>query len=267
MPQITINDISLHYEQHGAGEDLVLIGGLGADHQVWKSTLRHFSKHYRVLTFDNRGAGQSSAPDFPYTTEMMANDTLGLMDALHISRAHILGHSMGGRIAQQIALIAPEKVNRLIIACSHAKSSAISSMILSMREKLQEANVSKELLAEYTMPFLFGEAFLKNTAQVKGFIQWTLQNPRPQSAIGYKNQLLAVRAHDVTHQLNQITAPTLIIAGSEDILAPAASLESMSKSIKNSAFKSIADCAHMPHVEKSHEFFNAVLRFLDSPLK
>jgi 3-oxoadipate enol-lactonase len=267
MPQTTVNDISLYYEQHGAGEDLVLIGGLGADHQVWKSTLRHFSKHYRVLTLDNRGAGQSSAPDFPYTTEMMANDILQLMDALHISRAHILGHSMGGRIAQQIALIAPEKVNQLIIACSHAKSSAVSTMILSMREKLQAADVSKELLAEYTMPFLFGETFLKNTVQVKGFIQWTLQNPRPQSAIGYKNQLLAVKSHDLTHRLNQITAPTLIIAGNEDILAPAASLQSMANSMKNSVFKSIADCAHMPHVEKPHAFFDIVLRFLDLSLK
>src|SRR3990167_9486363 len=117
MPKITANNISMHYEQHGTGDDLVLIGGLTSDHQVWKSALRILSQYFRVLIFDNRGAGQTDTPDLPYTTELMAKDTLALMTALNIPRAHIVGHSLGGCIAQQMALIAPDKVKKLVIAC------------------------------------------------------------------------------------------------------------------------------------------------------
>lgn len=262
MPLQTVNNIQLYYEQHGTGPDLVLIGGLSSDHQVWKSTLRIFSKHFRVLIFDNRGAGQSSTPDYPYTTEMMAHDVLQLMEKLPISKTHVLGHSMGGRIAQQMTLIAPEKINKCVTVCSPAKSSHLSSMIFSMREKLQDLKLSDELLAEYVMPFLFGEEFLENKILIKGFIQWTLQNEYPQSAIGFKQQLHAVKKHNIEHQLSQIKTPTLVMGGSEDILAPIAALEKLSKSLKNSTFVTIPGCAHMPHVEKSREFAEIVLNFL-----
>lgn len=263
MPQLTLNNnISLYYEQHGSGEDLVLIGGLTSDHQVWKSTLRLFSKHFRVLIFDNRGAGRSSTPDVPYTMEMMAQDTVQLMDALHISHAHILGHSMGGGIAQQIALLAPEKINKLVIACSRSKPNALASMVFSMRVKLQEMGMSNEGLAEYVMPFLFGDEFLNNPLLVKGFIQWTLRNPFPQTEKGYRSQLHAAITRDFSDQLHQITTPTLVIAGEEDILMKPKHAEQVSKSIKNSTFITIPNCAHMPHVEKSKEFAEIVLQFL-----
>ncbi|OGT41191.1 MAG: hypothetical protein A3F13_08125 [Gammaproteobacteria bacterium RIFCSPHIGHO2_12_FULL_40_19] len=263
MPQLTLNNnISLYYEQHGSGEDLVLIGGLTSDHQVWKSTLRLFSKHFRVLIFDNRGAGQSSTPDFPYTMEMMAQDTLQLMEALHIPRAHILGHSMGGGIAQQMALMAPEKIDKLIIACSRAKPNALANMVFSMREKLQAGGMANDGLAEYVMPFLFGDEFLNNPLLVKGFIQWTLRNPFPQSAIGYKHQLYASSTRDFSAQLHQIALPTLVIAGEEDILMKPKQGMELSKSLKNSTFVTMLNCAHMPHVEKSKEFAEIVLEFL-----
>lgn len=263
MPTATINNISIYYEQHGEGtDDLILIGGLSSDHQVWKSTLRHFSTHFRILIFDNRGAGKSSTPDYPYTTEMMAQDVLQLMDLLGIKRAHVLGHSMGGCIAQQIALLAPEKINKMIIACSRAKPNALANMALTTREKLQAAGMPIEILAEYVMPLLFSETFLQNTAQVKGFIQWTMQNPNPQSAMGFSHQLHAVKTHNVADRLSEIHVPTLVIAGDEDILMPKASANIFSESLKNSEFVVIPDCAHMPHVEKSREFAEIVMRFL-----
>jgi pimeloyl-ACP methyl ester carboxylesterase len=263
MPITTINNISIYYEQHGEGsDDLILIGGLSSDHQVWKSTLRHFSKQFRILIFDNRGAGRSSTPDYPYTTDMMANDVLQLMDLLEIKRAHVLGHSMGGCIAQQIALLAPERINKMIVACSRAKPNVLANMALTMREKLQAAGMPIEILAEYVMPLLFSETFLQNSCQVKGFIQWTMQNPHPQSALGFSHQLHAVKTHDVSNRLAEIHAPTLVIAGDEDILMPKASAKVFAENIKNSEFVVIPDCAHMPHVEKSREFAEHVMRFL-----
>ncbi|MCX7125814.1 MAG: alpha/beta hydrolase [Gammaproteobacteria bacterium] len=263
MPILTINNIPIYYEQHGTdGDDLILIGGLTSDHQVWKSTLRYFSAHFRVLIFDNRGAGQSGTPDFPYTTELMATDALQLMDALKISRAHIIGHSMGGCIAQQMALIAPDKINKMIIMCSRAKPSAFGAMVLLMRKKLQSLGITDDVLAEYMMPFLFSEAFLKNTLHLKGFIQWTMRNPHPQTAAGFSNQLQAVLNHNVFEKLNMIEAETLVIAGDEDLLMPVRDAKIIAESLKNCHFISIPHCAHMPHVEKSKEFVDAVLGFI-----
>lgn len=263
MPLQKINDIELYYEQHGTGDDLILIGGLGADHQVWKSTLRLFSRHFRVTIFDNRGAGKSSTPDKAYSIELMAKDVLQLMDALSISRANIIGHSMGGCIAQQVCLLAPQHVKKCIIACTRAKPTVLANMILSMREKLQRVNVSDELLVEYVMPFLFSEAFLKSSAHVKGFIQWTMQNPNPQSARSFANQLHAVMTHNIFDRLHEIEVPTLVIAGAEDILMPANQAEIVSKTLKNGRFMIMDGCAHMPHVEKSKEFGEIVRKFLD----
>ena len=264
MPILKINDIDMYYEQQGSGPDLVLIGGLTSDHQVWKSTLRLLSPHFRVLIFDNRGAGQTSTPDYPYTIEMMANDTLALMSALNISKAHILGHSMGGGIAMQMALLAPTRVNKLITACARGKISAVSSMIFSMREKLQAMGIGNEVLAEYVMPFLFSEEFLKINLNVSGFSQWTLRNPHPQSAIGFKHQLNASRSIDFTGKLEKITSPALVIGGTEDMIATLAQTQSLAKSLQNGTFAAIENCAHMPHVEYPREFGEIVLRFLTS---
>lgn len=264
MPQLTVNNISLYFERHGAGDDLILIGGLTSDHQVWKSTLRELSKHFRVLIFDNRGAGQSSTPNYPYTMEMMATDTLQLMDALKIGRAHIVGHSMGGGIAQQIALMAPERINKLILVCSRTQPNALASMVFSMRAKLIENNFDQKDIANYMMPFLFGDDFLNNPLLVKGFVQWTVKNPFPQSALGYQHQLHASSTRDFTDQLHQIKTPTLLIAGEEDILMRPKQAKIVSKSLKNSTFMMMDNCAHMPHVEKSKEFVDIVLGFLSA---
>ena len=262
MPHVNINDIKLYYEQHGNGPDLILIGGLTADHQAWKSSVRLLSPDFRLLIFDNRGAGQSDAPDYPYTIEMMADDTLQLMNALSISHAHILGHSMGGAIAQQIALTSPEKIDKLILVSTRAKISAIGEMLFNMREKLQAFGMPDDLLAEYVMPFLFNEKFLQNKTNVKGFLHWTLQNPFPQSSLGFKHQFHASRTRDFTDQLCAISLSTLIIVGTEDILVPMDYAKNFSTLFKNSTLQTMFNCAHMPHVENSHLLAQIIIKFL-----
>src|SRR5467141_1712195 len=105
MPQVRVNDINIHYDIHGAGEPLLMIMGLGASSAAWDPDLvALLSKDFRVITFDNRGTGQSDKPDSPYSIEMFADDAAGLLDKLDIGRAHIFGVSMGGMIAQEFAL-------------------------------------------------------------------------------------------------------------------------------------------------------------------
>ena len=119
MPTALANSIHIHYDIHGAGEPVVLIGGLGSDAYLWTRQIPALAQGFQVIAFDNRGAGASDKPDEPYTIPMFAADTAGLLDALGIEKAHIVGASMGGFIAQEFALTYPQRVNRLVLACTH----------------------------------------------------------------------------------------------------------------------------------------------------
>src|SRR5215468_1539539 len=114
MPTVRVNDIDLYYQVAGAGETLVLIAGFACDHTIWELMLPALTPHYRVVTFDNRGAGQTSAPHAPYSVRQMADDTAGLLDGLGRGPVHVAGHSMGGMIAQELALNYPDRVRSLM---------------------------------------------------------------------------------------------------------------------------------------------------------
>lgn len=115
MPTVNANNIAIYYEIHGAGEPLMLISGLNSDHTLYRGIVPQLAERYQVIVFDNRGVGQTEKPDIPYSIEMMAEDTAGLLSVLGIERAHILGASMGGRIAVALALQHPELVESLIL--------------------------------------------------------------------------------------------------------------------------------------------------------
>lgn len=115
MPKTKIGEIHIYYEEHGQGLPLIMILGLGQDTATWGFQISEFSKQFRVIVLDNRDSGKSSRCSEIYTTEMMARDTLGLMDYLGIERTHLLGTSMGGMIAQHVALMASERVISLIL--------------------------------------------------------------------------------------------------------------------------------------------------------
>ncbi|MBI2132861.1 MAG: alpha/beta hydrolase [Candidatus Tectomicrobia bacterium] len=131
MPRTRVGDVELYYEEHGRGVPVVLIHGLAGDCGAWKAQVEVMKKEFRVLAFDNRGAGRSSAPDYPYTSRHFAADTAGLMDAVGIREpAHIIGRSMGGAIAQEIALGWPGRVRSMIITASFGKLDRYGHQIL-----------------------------------------------------------------------------------------------------------------------------------------
>jgi pimeloyl-ACP methyl ester carboxylesterase len=128
MAEANVNGINIAYDVYGQGEPLVLIMGLGGTRQSWVFQKRAFSKHFKVITFDSRGIGKSDKPDEPFTIKTIADDTIGLMDHLNIDKAHILGVSHGGRVAQEVAINYPDRVNRLVLASTNTGAEGIDDL-------------------------------------------------------------------------------------------------------------------------------------------
>jgi len=208
MPSVHVGDINVYYELHGAelrgdGPSLVFIGGLGADLTLFAPMTRQLAQHFRVLTFDNRGAGRTDQPDAPYSIPMMAGDTLRLMDALGIDRAHILGVSMGGRIAIEIAGRHPERVDRLVLISSAATGTG--SLRLSLPARLMWAAKRLRLLPRAA---------------------------HPQTDHAYRHQVAASTSYDGAELLPKITAPTLLLHGRDDRSMPLAAAQATKTGIR-----------------------------------
>jgi pimeloyl-ACP methyl ester carboxylesterase len=220
MPSVHVGDINVYYELHGAephgdGPPLVFIGGLGADLTLFAPMTRQLAQRFRVLTFDNRGAGRTDQPDAPYSIPMMADDTLGLMDALGIDRAHILGVSMGGRIAIEIAGRHPERVDRLVLISSAATGTG--SLRLSLPARLMRTAKRLRLLPRAA---------------------------HPQADHAYRHQVAASTSYDGAEVLPKITAPTLLLHGRNDRSMPLAAAQATKTGIRDARLE-VFEGGHM----------------------
>ena len=138
MPYAETNGIRIYYETRGDGEPVVLIGGLGSTLESWSAQVALYSERFRVITFDNRGSGRSDKPDCPYSIEQMADDVAGLLDFLEIPRAHFVGKSMGGMVAQWLGIKYPERVGKLVMGCASASRDEVGNLILRTGREITE---------------------------------------------------------------------------------------------------------------------------------
>ena len=159
MAKTRVGDIEMYYELHGQeGTPLVHIGGLAGDARAWQRQIEFYAQNHRVLAFDNRGTGRTDCPEGPYSTKLFAQDTVGLMDSVGFEAAHVLGISMGGAIAQEIALNNPDRVLSLIINCSFAKMDRYGACTIENIMDVYEKQGPKEaarhfVLYFYTLPY------------------------------------------------------------------------------------------------------------------
>lgn len=229
MPTVKVNDIDMYYEIHGAGEPLVLIAGLNSDHTLYRSILPHLAASYQVIVFDNRGIGQTSKPDMPYSIEMMADDTAALLDALHITQAHILGTSMGGRIAVALALQHP----------GHVKSLILVSTVMTMKG----------------VPRTLWRRLIPLMLRIPA-----IRGPHPYYVV--VRQLAASRAFDCMDRLDEIQVPTLILHGKSDISVPYRLVDAMHRGIKDSETITF-NGGHLFFLMRPQQFLAAIEAFLN----
>jgi 3-oxoadipate enol-lactonase len=262
MPFISANDIELYYEIHGSGEPLLLIMGLSHNSLSWKRSLPPLAEHFQVILFDNRGTGRSSKPETPYSIELMAEDARAVLDAAGVESAHVYGISMGGMIAQRLAIAHPARVRSLVLGCTtsgganHVQPPPEVGMAM-----LSRASASPVEAAWAAVPILYSEGFIqKNRDAIEEDIRTRLQIPTP--AHCYMLQLQACLAHDTYDELNRISVPTLVIHGDADLLVPFENGVTLNEKINGAEFFKVPGAGHLYVTEAQDEVNQRVLEFL-----
>jgi 3-oxoadipate enol-lactonase len=267
MPKTIISGINMYYEVHGKGEPLVLIQGFGGGHQGWLFQVPAFSKHFLVVTFDNRGIGKTDRSKEPYTIKTMADDVIGLMDYLAVDKAHILGLSLGGMVAQEIAITYPHRVRKLVLASTFATGRMSDVNPESRRASgVQEgpSNAAMQNLEfDKLMKFMISSAF--NRALYRIFFTLLLRIQRKSiDAEGYFEQMRAVSVYNTADRLHLIQAPTLVITGTGDRLVSSHDSDVIAARIPNAKLVKVDGGSHAFFMEMRDRFNEEVLAFLTS---
>jgi 3-oxoadipate enol-lactonase len=217
MPKIGIGDAQIHYHVHGTGEPVLLIAGLASDLYTWKKALPELANHHQVIVFDNRGSGLTETSPAEFTIATLSDDAAGLLEVLGIRKAHVVGWSMGGNVAQEFALRHPEKLGALVLMSTYMKSPdrsrfALDVLIHAVREgasmetfmMMMQAWGSTNPAFEGKSPSWKTEAGTDHLASVEGFAR----------------QKLALDGFDTRNRARLIRLPTLVVHGTEDIMVP-----------------------------------------------
>lgn len=269
LTQTRIRDIDMYYEAHGdpACEPVLLIMGFLMNAAAWGAQIPALKARYRVIAFDNRGAGRSSQPDGAYTVPQLADDAVALLDHLDIASAHVIGASLGGMIAQELTLRHPERVRTLVLCCTSPGGARAAGY---ERQRKRGAEIfgitdvgplrTPERLREYALE-LFTPGFLANPGA--GLMQMAGSTAQyPSRLPGMKGQMAAILAHDTYERLPLIAVPTLVLHGEDDPMIEAANARTLAERIPGAELRLFAGLRHGFNAERPDEVNAAILEFL-----
>ncbi len=263
MPKIHANGIELYYESHGEGEPLVLIGGLGADTFLWFRQVPGLSQHFQVITFDNRGAGQSDKPEVPYTIPMFAADVAGLIQGIGLPRAHVLGASLGGLIAIEFALSCPDLLDRFVLASTSFGGPNSVPTPMETTVAMMNRTGDPETDIRNSFKFFTGEAWREtHAATVDEYVAWRVAHPQPVPA--WQRQAMAVPMYNAEDRVSQIAAPTLILHGEDDRVVPVQNARLLAQKIPDARLEIFPGGGHAFNIEMDDAFNQAVTEFLQA---
>jgi len=265
MPSTDAPGFRMYYETHGMGFPLLLINGLGSDHREWLYQVPAFATRFQVVVFDNRGTGGSAVPPGPYTTAQMADDAVALLASLGMARAHVLGVSLGGMIAQEVALRHPGRVAALVLGCTGPGGSlSIRPSPEAMAAFVTAGGGDAESELRRMMPYLYTDAYVNERPdEIEAFIRRRQENPT--SAAGYAAQLAAAVSHDASERLEQIRARTLVITGDADRLVHWENSLRIAGRIPGARLVVLPSAPHRLFAETADAFNREVLAFLAAP--
>lgn len=250
MPLCVCHDIHIYYEIRGAGWPLLFISGLSGGSWSWYEQVPFFADHFMTIAYDNRGAGRSSMPPGPYTMKQLAEDALGLLDHLGIAECFVLGLSMGGMIAQELALLAPLKIRAMVLGCTHCGGTMrIPPSPEVLQTFMNNDGLSHEQIVDKNLPFFFSEECRRERPEVvTSYRRVQLETPL-QPVHAFHAQLAAIAGFSCCDRLARIELPTLIVSGTADVLVPPENARILARLIPNSALIEIAGAGHALHAE------------------
>jgi len=263
VPKVPVRDINIYYEEAGSGTPLLLITGLGADLQSWANTAPALAKAHRVITFDNRGAGRTGAPDKPYSIDEMAEDACALLQSLGIAKAHVLGFSMGGAVAQELALNHPATVDKLILLSTMPRLDGYGRSLVRNLIDARRSSMSREQNVRLMGTLVYSPALLDDPARLEGAIQNSLRNPYPQQDHAFIRQATAILGFDAHDRLKGLKQETLVVTGSDDVLVPPRNAKELASLIPNAKLVELPG-GHVGAMEFAADYNKAFLEFLAS---
>jgi pimeloyl-ACP methyl ester carboxylesterase len=261
MPTTTRDGVRLHYERHGdAGDPLLLVMGLGSPLEFWEFQTPVLSRTHRVCVYDNRGVGRSDKPAGPYDVRTLADDAVAVLDACGFGRAHVVGLSMGGMIAQELAVRHSDRVGALVLAATYAKPDDEVRATTGGGGGLDPRTIEPKQLFKLMMGMVLSPEFI---ARERDWLRAMRDRILPMvSAEGFVAQMAAVMAHDATAELHGIEAPTLILKPANDRLIPPRASDDLARAIPGATLVTFDQGSHGFNVEQADKFNRAVLDFL-----
>lgn len=271
---IEVNGIKICYEIQGVGDPVILVHGFGAKKETWFGQFGPLSEKFKVIRFDNRGAGKSDRPNEPFTMDMFVEDIKGLMDALAIDKAHIIGWSLGGMIVQHFLLKYPERVNKAVLLLTNYKGQGIDIYKQSRHEGLDVLLEDPEKAFWDSAPVNIHHSFkkkMKEDPKKKFYGLWSVEDLIEDSSIDpathadIDNQASALEDHYTLERLHEIQIETLLVAGSHDRVCPKSTMEEMNMRMPNSMLKVIDKAGHLAPTSRAPEVNELIIDFLSKP--
>lgn len=261
MTHISVPGVDLWVDQAGSGDDVVFIAGLADEGSCWAGQAAELSDSYRVTTFDNRAVGRSSTPDGDYHIVDFAEDTAALLPALGISRAHVVGSSMGGAIAQELVLRHPDLVRSLVLHGTWCASDrhfreAVRGWQMLARGALTPHDFFVAVNVWFLAPYIYNDGTIDDwAAGADG-------NPHAQTVDAFCRSAEALLAHDTRDRLHEISCPTLVTVGSLDICTPERFARQLVELIPGAGLHIFEGAGHMPYIEDPPSFTAVLRKFL-----
>ena len=246
MPYVTANGLSLYYEIEGEHDapPVLLITGLSGDHRGWGPLPSLLSRSYRVVSFDNRDSGLSQRAEAPYAIQDMAQDAVGLLGQLGIAHAHVVGYSLGGAIAQELAINYPQLVDRLVLLATYdagdPRGAALFRGFASLR-----AQLSREEYVRLTLPWAYTYKEYQIPGLIDQIVKDAVEDPLFQETEAYERQMEATIAFNSRDRLKRISCPTLLIFGEEDVMTPLRFARELVRGIKDSRLVTLEGTGHL----------------------
>jgi pimeloyl-ACP methyl ester carboxylesterase len=264
LPYATVNGIRAHYETHGAGDPVLLISGLGGPGVGWLFQVRDLSPRYHVITFDNRGVGETDMPrELRYATGELAEDARALLDHLNVKRAHVIGASMGGTVAMELAIRYPASVRSLTLCCTWAEGDGRFLRTIESWRALAPQLSLEDRFRHLLFPWLYSPAFLGDSARVADAVKRALAYPFPTKADAIERQGRGLVEWNGTRlrELGKLRAPALVLVGRDDVLTPPLFSRRLAALIPDAKLK-ILPGGHAFFIEEVPRFNRAILAFL-----